>query len=58
MLQTPERIELEDNFDVEDDFSYFCIYDDCFIPMMRYPMGEPKECLAESCYVSREEVFG
>jgi len=55
MLQTPERIKLEDDFHVEDDFAYFCIYDDlCGIV--------PSRCLelpaiADSCYVDVKDVF-
>lgn len=51
----PEEIKLTDNYTVEDDFIYFCNYDDrCGIVSSRC-LELP--AIADSCYVDVQDVF-
>lgn len=44
-----------DKFAIEDDFTYFCMYDDLMVTSV---IGVPElPAIADSCYVPREEVF-
>lgn len=46
----------DDKFAVEDDFTYFCMYDD--LMGIGAVVGAPElPAIANSCYVPREDVF-
>lgn len=53
------NFELKDDFVPEDDFSYFCMYDDCFWELCcgRPRRGIELPAIADSCYVDVKDVF-
>ena len=50
-----DSIELEDTFVVEDDFSYFCMYDDLMGVVSSRNIELP--AIADSCYVDNIEDY-
>lgn len=53
--QEYKDIKLEDTFAVEDDFSYFCMYDDLMGVVSSHNIELP--AIADSCYVDCADVF-
>lgn len=49
------NVILDDSFTVEDDFSYFCMYDDLMGVVASHNVELP--AIADSCYVDRADVF-
>lgn len=50
-----DDVFLDDIFAVEDDFSYFCMYDDLMGVASSHSIELP--AIADSCYVDRADVF-
>lgn len=50
-----DNIWLDNVFTVEDDFSYFCMYDDLMGVAASHNIELP--AIADSCYVDRADVF-
>lgn len=49
------NVILDDSFTVEDDFSYFCMYDDLMGVVASHNVELP--AIEDSCYVDRADVF-
>lgn len=54
----PDSYEIDQRFQltVEDDFAYFCKFDDLAALIVKADMDRPS--IADSCYISRKEAFG
>ena len=55
ILPDSYEIDLALQLTVEDDFSYFCKFDDLADPIVQPDSELPS--ITNSCYISREEVF-
>ncbi len=56
ILPDSYEIDVALQLTVEDDFSYFCKFDDLADPIVQ--PGSEFPSIANSCYISRKEVFG
>ena len=56
ILPDSYEIDVALQLTVEDDFSYFCKFDDLANPIVQPDFELPS--ITNSCYISREEVFG